>query len=200
MGSRMAIKCAEKLIEQIESNITEQGLVCYLFGIVAWLVSYLLYVVAKQFCWSEEPTCKGVYSTYVDILIDRTYSLPHCHCWSHYVGNNYFSGCDSCYYAFILACFIYIFSIGIMHTPFLNHSGHFVFCLGTVYAKSPDTATLLGLLKQKSVFTPICELREKADFVLVNLPWFCSSISLVIISSLPVVLCWPLRKSDSSVY
>jgi 6-phosphofructokinase 1 len=33
-----------------------------------------------------------------------------------------------------------------------------------VFTNNPDTATLLGLLKQKSVFTSIVELKDKADF------------------------------------
>jgi 6-phosphofructokinase 1 len=35
---------------------------------------------------------------------------------------------------------------------------------GGVYTKSPDTATLLGMLKQKSVFTPVQDLKDHADF------------------------------------
>lgn len=35
---------------------------------------------------------------------------------------------------------------------------------GQIYTNSPDTATLLGLVKQKSAFTPVQELREITDF------------------------------------
>jgi 6-phosphofructokinase 1 len=35
---------------------------------------------------------------------------------------------------------------------------------GGVYTKSPDTATLLGVLKQKSIFTPVLDLKGHADF------------------------------------
>jgi len=35
---------------------------------------------------------------------------------------------------------------------------------GTVYTNEPESATLLGVLRQKSVFTPVQELKEQADF------------------------------------
>jgi 6-phosphofructokinase 1 len=35
---------------------------------------------------------------------------------------------------------------------------------GSVFTNNPDTATLLGLIKQKSSFTPIKDLKEHADF------------------------------------
>jgi 6-phosphofructokinase 1 len=35
---------------------------------------------------------------------------------------------------------------------------------GGVYTKSPDTATLLGLQQQKSLFTPVADLKDKADY------------------------------------
>jgi len=35
---------------------------------------------------------------------------------------------------------------------------------GTVFTKDPSTATLLGVIKQRSHFTPVQELRNQADF------------------------------------
>lgn len=36
--------------------------------------------------------------------------------------------------------------------------------LGTIFTKSPDTAVLLGLVKRQSLFSPVSELKEQADF------------------------------------
>jgi len=35
---------------------------------------------------------------------------------------------------------------------------------GQIFANTPDTATLLGLVKQRSAFTPVQELRDATDF------------------------------------
>ncbi len=35
---------------------------------------------------------------------------------------------------------------------------------GTVYTTSPETATLLGLVKRVSTFTPVQVLKDQADF------------------------------------
>ena len=35
---------------------------------------------------------------------------------------------------------------------------------GKVFCDSPDTATLLGLVKRQSMFTPVVELKDMADF------------------------------------
>ena len=44
--------------------------------------------------------------------------------------------------------------------------------LGGVYTKNCDTATLLGLIKQKSHFSPVTDLKAHADFVWVKLMAF----------------------------
>jgi len=36
---------------------------------------------------------------------------------------------------------------------------------GKIYTNTPETATLLGLVKQRSCFTPIQDLKEITDFV-----------------------------------
>jgi len=38
-------------------------------------------------------------------------------------------------------------------------------CLqGLVYTNKPESATLLGLVKQAHIFTPVTELKARADF------------------------------------
>jgi len=39
-----------------------------------------------------------------------------------------------------------------------------IFDAGQIYTDSPETATLLGLLKQRSSFSPVQELKELTDF------------------------------------
>ena len=40
--------------------------------------------------------------------------------------------------------------------------------IGTIYTTSPETATLMGLVKRQSQFTPVQELSLKTDFRLVK--------------------------------
>merc|ERR1712150_235534 len=35
---------------------------------------------------------------------------------------------------------------------------------GSIYANSPDTCTLLGLVKRQSMFSPVQELKDRTDF------------------------------------
>jgi len=36
--------------------------------------------------------------------------------------------------------------------------------IGTVYTRAKETATLLGLIKRQSTFTPVEELKLRSDF------------------------------------